>query len=65
MTAIFSNSSLFANKFNNKRSEYQVEVVTFDGESVTVYVTASSASEAAEIAASSVDNADYTMVYKC
>lgn len=39
-----------------------IEVITFDGESEIIYVTAASAAEAQEMAAAEVENADYTMV---
>ena len=39
-----------------------VEVITFDGESETVYVEAYSEDEAQDKAAAEVENADYTMV---
>ena len=52
-----------ANKNSNELKEYQVEVVTFDGESVTVYVEAFNEDEASCIAAEQVGDADYTMVY--
>ena len=42
--------------------EYQVEVITFDGESEIVYVIARTADEAQEKAAAQVPDADYTMV---
>lgn len=48
---------------SNELKEYQVEVVTFDGESVTVYVEAYNEDEASCIAAEQVGDADYTMVY--
>lgn len=44
--------------------EYQVEVITFDGDSQTVYVEARSEEEASDLAADMVGNADYTMVYE-
>ena len=48
---------------SNELKEYQVEVITFDGESETVYVEAYNEDEASNIAAARVGNADYTMVY--
>ena len=48
---------------SNELKEYQVEVVTFDGESETVYVEAYNEDEASCIAAEQVGDADYTMVY--
>lgn len=53
----------FANANDNELKEYQVEVVTFDGESETVYVEAYNEDEASNKAAAQVDNADYVMVY--
>lgn len=50
---------------NNSLKYYTIEVITFDGESVTVEVEARSAEEAQEMAAAEVDNADYTMVQGC
>lgn len=50
---------------NSKLKYYSVEVITFDGESYTIEVEARSAEEAQEIAASQVEDADYTMVQGC
>ena len=47
----------------NELKEYQVEVVTFDGESEPVYVEAYNEDEASNMAAAQVGNADYVMVY--
>ena len=47
---------------NRRLKEYQVEVITFDGESEIVYVIARTADEAQEKAAAQVPYADYTMV---
>ena len=52
-----------ANENSNELKEYQVEVITFDGESETVYVEAYNEAEASNKAAAQVGNADYTMVY--
>ena len=52
-----------ANENSNELKEYQVEVITFDGESETVYVEAYNEDEASDIAAAQVGDADYTMVY--
>ena len=49
---------------SNSMKEYQVEVITFDGDSETVYVEARSEEEASNMAAEIVGNADYTMVYE-
>ena len=53
----------FANENDNELKEYQVEVITFDGESETVYVEAYNEAEASDKATAQVGNADYTMVY--
>ena len=60
-------SNIFNSSLNSNRSlkDYSVEVITFDGESITVEVEARSAEVAQEIAASQVENADYTMVQGC
>ena len=60
-------SNIFSSSLNSNRSlkDYSVEVITFDGESITVEVEARSAEDAQEIAASQVENADYTMVQGC
>ena len=50
---------------NRKLKYYSVEVITFDGESYTIEVEARSAEEAQEIAASQVEDADYTMGQGC
>lgn len=47
---------------NRSLKEFMVEVITFDGESEIVYVTARSSDEAQEKAAAQVPNADYTMI---
>lgn len=47
---------------NRRLKEYQVEVITFDGESEIVYVEAENAEEAQAKAAAEVPDADYTMV---
>lgn len=47
---------------NRRLKEYQVEVITFDGESEIVHVIARTADEAQEKAAAQVPDADYTMV---
>lgn len=48
---------------SNELNDYQVEVVTFDGEVEIVNVEALNEQEAADKAAAIVGNADYTMVY--
>ena len=50
---------------NRKLKYFSVEVITFDGDSITVEVEARSADEAQEIAASQFDNVDYTMIQSC
>lgn len=50
---------------NRKYKEYQVEVITYDGDSETVYVTARTSAEAQSKAADLVPNADYVMVQGC
>ena len=59
----FAVKDIDAYKNSKKLKEYQVEVVTFDGESETVYVEAYNEAEASNKAAAQVGNADYTMVY--
>ena len=60
-------SSIFNSSLNSNRKlkYFSVEVITFDGDSVTVEVEAHSADEAQEIAASQFDNVDYTMIQSC
>ena len=62
MTAVFSFSARASFNESNELREYQVEVITFDGESEIVYVVARTAEEAQEKAAAQVADADYTMV---
>ena len=59
--------NIFDSSLNSNRSlkYYSVEVITFDGDSYTEEVEASSADEAQEIAASMYDDVDYTMVQGC
>ena len=59
----FAVKDIDAYKNSKKLKEYQVEVVTFDGESETVYVEAYNEAEASNRAAALVGNADYTMGY--
>ena len=59
----FAVKAFNANKNSNAFIEYLVDVVTFDGENVTVYVEAYNEDEASCIAAEQVGDADYTMVY--
>ncbi|MEE0978782.1 MAG: DpnD/PcfM family protein [Muribaculaceae bacterium] len=60
-------SSIFNSSLNSNRKlkYFSVEVITFDGDSITVEVEARSADEAQEIAASQFDNVDYTMIQSC
>lgn len=62
MTAIYQFSTTPAHATSKSIKEYQIEVITFDGESVIEYVEAHSEEEAIEIALSNVENADYAMV---
>lgn len=55
----FSTSSLAE---STTEIEYMVEVITFDNESVIIFVEARNESEAMDLAAAQVDNADYAMV---
>ena len=61
MTAIHSTSSFFTFTAEELRI-YTIEVVTFDGDSHIIEIEAESAEEACEIAASQIEDADYTMV---
>ena len=60
-------SSIFNSSLNSNRKlkYFSVEVITFDGDSITVEVEARNADEAQEIAASQFDNVDYTMIQSC
>ena len=60
-------SSIFNSSLNSNRKlkYFSVEVITFDGDSITVEVEARSADEAQEIAASLHEDVDYTMVQGC
>lgn len=62
MTAIYQFSATPAPATRKSIKEYQVEVITFDGESTTEYVEAHSEEEAIEKALANVENADYAMV---
>ena len=59
----FAIKNFDANENSNELKEYQVEVITFDGESEMVYVEAYNEDEASNMAAAQVGNADYVMVY--
>ncbi|MDE7420152.1 MAG: hypothetical protein K2N35_08070 [Muribaculaceae bacterium] len=50
---------------NRRLKEYQVEVITFNGESEIVYVVARTSEEAQAKAADQMPDADYTMVQGC
>ena len=65
MTAVFSFSARASFNESNELREYQVEVITFDGDSYTEEIEARNADEAQEIAASMYDNVDYTMIQGC
>ena len=54
--------SIISADTNRRYKEYQIEVITFDGDSETVYVTARTSEEAQAMAAAQVPDADYTMV---
>lgn len=62
MTHVINYSAASSLNADNVLREYMVEVITFDGESETVYVEAYSEDEAQDKAAAEVENADYTMV---
>ena len=61
--SLFAAMNSFENDFNNEFNDYQVEVVTFDGDVEIVSVEAHNEQEAADKAAAIIGNADYTMVY--
>ena len=63
MTHVMNYTAASSLNDNNRLMEYMVEVITFDGESETVYVEAYNEDEASNKAAAQVGNADYTMVY--
>ena len=54
--------SIISADTNRRYTEYQIEVITFDGDSEIVYVTARTSEEAQAMAAAQVPDADYTMV---
>lgn len=62
MTHVINYSAVSSLNADNVLREYMVEVITFDGESETVYVEAYSEDEAQDKAAAEVGNADYTMI---
>ena len=61
--SLFAAMNSFENDFNNEFNDYQVEVVTFDGDVEIVSVEAHNEQEAADKAAEMVEDADYTIVY--
>lgn len=63
----YVSTNIFGSSLNSNRKlkYFSVEVITFDGDSITVEVEARSADEAQEIAASQFDNVDYTMIQSC
>lgn len=65
MTHVINYSAASTLNADNVLREYMVEVITFDGESETVYVEAYSEDEAQDKAAAEVGNADYTMIQGC
>lgn len=65
MTAVFTLAANFSLNSDNSLREYHVEVITYDGESVPLYIEARSESEAQSKAAAMVDDADYIMVHGC
>lgn len=62
MTHVMNYSAAASLNSENILMEYMVEVITFDGESETVYVEAYDEAEAQEKATALVDGADYTMI---
>lgn len=64
MTSVRNSNSFFNNSIS-LASEYMIEVVTFDGDSVSFTIEAASEDEAQMIAAAMVDNADYIMIQGC
>lgn len=62
MTQVINYSAVSSLNADKALREYMVEVITFDGESETVYVEAYSEDEAQDKAAAEVGNADYTMI---
>ena len=62
MTHVMNYTAAASLNSNNNLMEYMIEVITFDGESESVYVEANSAEEAQAKAAAEVPDADYTMV---
>lgn len=61
--SLFAAMNSFENDYNDELIEYQVEVVTFDGDVEIVSVEAHNEQEAADKAAEMVEDADYTIVY--
>lgn len=64
MTSVRNSNSFFNNSIS-LASEYMIEVVTFDGDSVSFTIEAASEDEAQMIAAAMVDDADYIMIQGC
>lgn len=65
MTSVYSSTSFASFIDSSIASEYMVEVVTFDGDSVSLTIEAASEDEAQMIAAAMIDNADYIMIQGC
>ena len=62
MTAVFSSSNFNSFSSDNVLSIFTIEVITYDGESHIFEIEALDGDEAQSIAASMVDDADYTMI---
>ncbi len=62
MTHVMTSTSAASLNSTDILMEYMIEVITFDGESETVYVEAYDDAEAQNMAAAQVENADYTMI---
>ena len=64
MTYVKSTSASSLNS-NRRLKYYNVEVITFDGDSYMEEIKGRNSEEAAEIAASMYENVDYVMVQGC
>lgn len=62
MTHVMTSTAAASLNSNDILMEYMVEVITFDGESETVYIEAYDDAEAQDMAAAQVPGADYTMI---
>lgn len=65
MTHVMNYNAATSLPANNKRKEYMIEAITFDGESVIEYVIARNGNEALSKAAALISNADYLMIQGC